>query len=187
MKKPFYKKWWFWGIIIFFILGITGTHDKKEKEKKNAVKEVTAVNKQELKKEESLEDKVKKAVNKRLGEKNVESVKVSDKPDTENPNEKIVLITAGENSSVTINLTKRGMWKNTIDILKELKDEKNISEIEFNYKFPMIDTYGNKSKEIVMKITLDRETLDKINYDNLPKENLPILAKKYWKHPGFKD
>lgn len=187
MKKPFYKKWWFWGIIIFFILGITGTHDKKEEAKKNAAKEVVAENKQEVKKEDLLEDKVKKAVNKKLGEKNVESVNVSDKPDTTNPNEKIVLITAGENSSVTINLTKIGMWKNTIDILKELKSEKNISEITFNYKFPMIDTYGNKSKEIVMKITLDRETLDKINYDNLPRENLPIIAKKYWMHPGFKD
>ncbi|MFE5392578.1 hypothetical protein [Bacillus thuringiensis] len=187
MKKPFYKKWWFWGIIIFFILGIAGTHDKKEKEKKNAAKEVSVENKQEKKKEDLLEDKVKKAVNKKLKEKNVESVKVSDKPNTANLNEKIVLITAGENSGVTINLTKWGMWKNTIDILKELKDEKNISEIEFNYKFPMIDTYGNKSKEIVMKITLDRETLDKINYDNLPKENLPIIAKKYWTHPGFND
>ncbi len=51
----------------------------------------------------------------------------------------------------------------------------------------MIDTYGNKTKDVVMKITLDRETLDKINYDNLPRENLPIIAKQYWMHPGFKE
>ncbi|HDR6821535.1 TPA: hypothetical protein QCV77_005111 [Bacillus thuringiensis] len=56
MKKPFYKKWWFWGIIIFFILGIAGTHDKKEEEKKNATKEVSAENKQEKKKEESKQE-----------------------------------------------------------------------------------------------------------------------------------
>ncbi|HDR4862256.1 TPA: hypothetical protein QCR61_004579 [Bacillus cereus] len=56
MKKPFYKKWWFWGIIIFFILGIAGTHDKKEKEKKNAAKEVSVENKQEKKKEESKQE-----------------------------------------------------------------------------------------------------------------------------------
>lgn len=178
MKKPFYKKWWFWGIIIFFILGITGTHDKKEKEKKNAVKEVTAVNKQELKKEESLEDKVKKAVNKKFEEKSVESIQVNDK---------VVQITVEGKNGLTVESRKTGMWKDTITILKELKNEKNISEITFNYTFPTIDTYGNKSKEIVMKITLDRETLDKINYDNLPRENLPIIAKKYWMHPGFKD
>lgn len=34
MKKPFYKKWWFWGIVIFFILGIAGTRDKKNSEHK---------------------------------------------------------------------------------------------------------------------------------------------------------
>ncbi|PHD85538.1 hypothetical protein COF55_25335 [Bacillus toyonensis] len=79
------------------------------------------------------------------------------------------------------------MWKDTITILKELKNEKNISEITFNYKFPTVDTYGNKSKDIVMKITLDSETLDKINYENFPRENLPIIAKKYWMHPGFKE
>ncbi|EJQ01400.1 hypothetical protein [Bacillus cereus] len=187
MKKPFYKKWWFWGIIIFFILGIAGTHDKKEKEKKNAVKEVTAEKKQEVKKEESLEDKVKKAVNTKIEEKNVESIQISDNPATEDPKDKIVLITAEEKDRATINLTKTGMWRDTIAILKELKNEKNISEIAFNYKYPMIDTYGNKSKDIVMKITLDRETLDKNNYDNLPRENLPIIAKQYWMHPGFKE
>lgn len=53
MKKPFYKKWWFWGIIIFFILGITGTHDKKEKEKRNAAKEVSAEKKKEESKQET--------------------------------------------------------------------------------------------------------------------------------------
>ncbi|MGG1167075.1 hypothetical protein [Bacillus mycoides] len=187
MKKPFYKKWWFWGIIIFFILGIAGTRDKKEELKKNTVKEVAAENKQEVKKEESLEDKVKKAVNKKLEEKNLESIQINDNPATEDPKDKIVLITAEEKDRATINLTKTGMWKDTIAILKELKSEKNISEIEFNYKYPMIDTYGNKSKDVVMKITLDRETLDKINYENLPRENLPIIAKKYWMHPGFKD
>lgn len=62
MKKPFYKKWWFWGIIIFFILGIAGTHDKKEEEKKNAAKEVSTENKQEknhVEKENKKQDTVK--------------------------------------------------------------------------------------------------------------------------------
>ncbi|WP_434182219.1 hypothetical protein [Bacillus thuringiensis] len=121
MKKPFYKKWWFWGIIIFFILGVAGTHDKKEKEKKNAVKEVTTENKQEVKKEESLEDKIKKTVNTKIGEKNVESIQISDNPATEDPKDKIVLITAEEKNRATIKLTKTGMWRDTIAILKKRK------------------------------------------------------------------
>ncbi|WP_257147090.1 hypothetical protein [Bacillus wiedmannii] len=159
--------------IVFYYL--SPKEEVKDKETKTATVEVK---KEEKPKEEPLEDKVKKAVNKKFEEKSVESIQVNDK---------VVQITVEGKNGLTVESRKTGMWRDTIAILKELKNEKNISEIAFNYKFPMIDTYGNKSKDVVMKITLDRETLDKINYDNLPRENLPIIAKKYWMHPGFKD
>lgn len=59
MKKPFYKKWWFWGIIIFFILGIAGTHDKKNEESKAAStesKQTTKHVEKENKKQDNAEE-----------------------------------------------------------------------------------------------------------------------------------
>ncbi|PEL17641.1 hypothetical protein CN599_16370 [Bacillus wiedmannii] len=77
------------------------------------------------------------------------------------------------------------MWMDTISILKDIKDEKQISEITFFYKYPLVDAYGNEKKDNVMKIQLNRETLDKINYDNLLHDNLPKIANQYWEHPAL--
>lgn len=48
-----------------------------------------------------------------------------------------------------------------------------------------MDQYGNEKKDNVMKITLNRETLDKINYDNFLHNNLPKVANQYWEHPAL--
>lgn len=110
---------------------------------------------------------------------------MNDNLGTENPNDKIVLITAEAKENVSANYTKKGMWIDTISILKDLKNEKNISEIAFFYKYPLVDQYGNEKKDNVMKITLNRETLDKINYDNFLHNNLPKVANQYWEHPAL--
>ncbi|PFP97717.1 hypothetical protein COK06_13060 [Bacillus cereus] len=77
------------------------------------------------------------------------------------------------------------MWMDTISILKDIKDEKEISEITFFYKYPLVDAYGNEKKDNVMKLQFNRETLDKINYDNLLHDNLPKIANQYWEHPAL--
>lgn len=56
MKKPFYKKWWFWGIIIFFILGIAGTRDKKNSEQKVTSTESQQTIKQTEKNDKSINE-----------------------------------------------------------------------------------------------------------------------------------
>lgn len=156
---------------------------KADKEKKKQEKEVAAQPVE--KKEESLEDKVKKLASNEFGKEKVESVKVNDNLGTEDTNDKIVLITAEAKENVSANFTKKGMWIATISILKDLKDEKNISEISFFYKYPLVDQYGNEKKDNVMKITLNRETLDKINYDNFIHNNLPKIVNQYWEHPAL--
>ncbi|EJS04904.1 hypothetical protein [Bacillus mycoides] len=77
------------------------------------------------------------------------------------------------------------MWTDTVSILKDLSNEKNISEITFFYKYPLIDAYGNEKKDTVMKINLNRDTLDKINFDNFSYDNLPKISNQYWEHPTF--
>lgn len=152
--------------------------EKKKQEKEAAAQPVE-------KKEELLEDKVKKLASNEFGQGKVESVKVNDNLGTEDPNDKIVLLTAEAKENVSANYTKKGMWIATISILKDLKNEKNISEIAFFYTYPLVDQYGNEKKDNVMKITFNRETLDKINYDNFLHNNLPKVANQYWEHPAL--
>ncbi|MGR5983915.1 hypothetical protein ACT7CN_26280 [Bacillus cereus] len=78
-----------------------------EEEKKKQEKEVAAQPVE--KKEESLEDKVKKLTSNEFGKEKVESVKVNDNLGTEDPNDKIVLITAEAKENVSANYTKKSM------------------------------------------------------------------------------
>lgn len=162
---------------------------KKEKEEQKtaekAKKEQEKKEKEEAKKEKGLEDKLNKVVNKKFGKDKVESIQINDNLGTDDPNDKIVLVTAEAKESATQNYTRKGMWIDTIYILKDLKDEKGISEITFFYKYPLVDAYGNEKKDNVMKLQFNRETLDKINYDNLLHDNLPKIANQYWEHPAL--
>ncbi|MGM7428588.1 hypothetical protein ABRZ22_05050 [Bacillus pacificus] len=159
--------------------------EKAAEEKKKQEKEVTTTAPPVEKKEESLEEKVKKVVSKKFGEKKVESVQINDNLGTEDPNDKIVLITAEGKENLTNNMTKKGMWMDTKDMLKDFTKEKEISEIAFFYKYPMVDVYGNKKNDTIMKLTFDRTTLDKINFDNFLTDNVPKVAKDYWQHPAI--
>ncbi|WMW41394.1 hypothetical protein RE433_29100 (plasmid) [Bacillus cereus] len=162
---------------------------KKEKEEQKtaekAQKEQEKQEKEEAKKAKGLEDKLNKAVNKKFGKDKVESIQINDNLGTDDPNDKIVLVTAEAKESATQNYTRKGMWMDTISILKDIKDEKQISEITFFYKYPLVDAYGNEKKDNVMKLQFNRETLDKINYSNLLHDNLPKIANEYWEHPAL--
>ncbi|MFK4417135.1 membrane-bound lytic murein transglycosylase [Bacillus sp. RC251] len=159
--------------------------EQQEKEAEKAKKDQEKKEKEEAKKAKGLEDKLNKAASKKFGKDKVESIQINDNLATDDPNDKIVLLTAEAKESATQNYTRKGMWMDTISILKDLKDEKGISEITFFYKYPLVDAYGNEKKDNVMKIQLNRETLDKINYDNLLHDNLPKIANQYWEHPAL--
>ncbi|HFJ9341796.1 TPA: hypothetical protein ACGW5N_003157 [Bacillus mobilis] len=154
---------------------------KQAKEEKKEEKTATPVEKQPT----SLEEKLNKIAQDKVGKKNVESIKLNDNLGTEATNDKIALITLSGKDNLTNNMIKKGMWKDTSDMLKDIAKEKDISEVVFFWKFELEDTYGNKKNENVMKITYNRETLDKINFDNFSFNNIPTTATQYWQHPAI--
>lgn len=152
--------------------------EKKEREKEEKTAAPTE------KQPAPLEEKLNKITQNKVGKKNVESIKLNDNLGTEAPNDKIALITLSGKDNLTSNMIKKGMWKDTSDMLKDIAKEKDISEVVFFWKFELEDTYGNKKNENVMKITYNRETIDKINFDNFSFNNIPTTANQYWQHPA---
>lgn len=133
----------------------------------------------------SVIDEVSEAVHKQFGDKN-----------TFNNEESIIGISYNKDNEISIkvfgrdnpskNLIKKGMWKDIADTLADLKDHTDINNIAFNIVFPMKGKNGNTSNDIVMKASFDRDTLDQINRDNPPSDNIPNTADDYWEHPSFK-
>ncbi|MDG1603836.1 DUF4352 domain-containing protein [Bacillus paranthracis] len=60
MKKPFYKKWWFWVIVVIVVLGAYGNSSKDTEDTKTASTEPKQEAKQETKKDEPKKDEAKK-------------------------------------------------------------------------------------------------------------------------------
>ncbi|MBM0065947.1 hypothetical protein [Alkalicoccobacillus gibsonii] len=96
-----------------------------------------------------------------------------------------VLVKVVGPENLTNNLTKQSWYKKQLEVLEDLKEEEDIKQIDFNIVSTMVDRFGNKSDDIVMKTSFSQETREKINFDNVLFENVPNIADEYWNHPAF--
>lgn len=130
-------------------------------------------------KEVKFKEGVEKTVKKTIGKSDVESIEINKNFDLPEPNNKVVLL------NLTNATDKILVWNDTTNILKELAKEKEIQKVIFVWKAELTDTYGNKKTDPVVKMNIDRETIDKINFDNFLYKNLPTVVSDYWQHPAL--
>lgn len=77
---------------------------------------------------------------------------------------------------------KNQINKVTYDILSEINqyDYSFYNEISFYYRTILLDKYGNEKDYLVGKVRFYKETLDKMNIENLNLNNIETVADKYW-------
>lgn len=184
VNKPIYKKWWFWVIVVLFLGMIGNIIDPSEeeqpvvKEEPQKQKDVAPVTKQEEpKKQEDIVSLTEKVAKKQLKE--LEYVKF-------NEDNGYLLIRGEGKENLTSNMTVNGLYLSIFTILKEIHGDEKIKTAAFNLTLPLVDQYGNSSSEVVLKLELKRETLDKINYEKFNYENLESIADYFWSHPAIK-
>lgn len=198
-KKPFYKKWWFIAAVVLFIIGAIGSG--LDGESNNAAEpnkiEVAAPKldeetdpKKEEAKPAAIEDEVVGIIHNKLGEKSsfkkdriVESkVFLSEGvPD----GTKNIILALNADESATNNMTKKKMWIDSIKIIEPLSELQGVENISIEWMYPFTDQYGNEEDSRIMLLHLDKDTLDKIKWDNFDKENLQNVAGEYFEHPAL--
>lgn len=72
-----------------------------------------------------------------------------------------------------------------IEMGRLLKTAEEISEVQFFWYADIVDKYGNSNEEVIMFMSFAKDTLDKINFDNVSSDNIPDLADKYQEHRIF--
>ncbi|WP_026592986.1 hypothetical protein [Bacillus sp. UNC437CL72CviS29] len=149
--------------------------DKAEKEQKDQEK----AKKDEENKDKKFKEGIEKIVKKTIGKSDIESVEINTNYDLPEPNNKVVLLNLKNANDKVLT------WNDTTNILKKLSKEKEIQKVIFVWKAELTDTYGNKITDPVMKMNIDRENLDKINFDNFDYKNIPNVVKDYWEHPAY--
>lgn len=190
MKKPFYKKWWFFAIIAFLIIGIALSPSDEEKET-----EIVAAEQEKPKKEKAEvvmtnEDKVNTIIIDKLGDKNnmkkeriVESKVFEFTDDPKGEKNIIVILNASENMSNK--LTRKSMWMDSVKILEPFSSIEGVQNISIEWLFPLVDQHGNETDSRIMLFDFPKEVFEKVNWDNFNADNIPNVSEGYFEHPAL--
>lgn len=127
-------------------------------------------------------DEVEKIITDKLGKNNNMKKKVIEKIETTDISLNLIL---NASDNFTLDMTKRGIWMDSIKILEPLSKVNNIKQINVDWQLPLVDKYGNEKDAAVMKFSIDKATLDKINWDNFLTENFPEVVNSYDEHPAL--
>lgn len=183
IKKPFYKKWWFWVVIVIIVFSVfanSGNDDKetsdtpKATEQKEKVENTQTKEKKTESKETNKKDDIKKAVEKVVGSENLETFNYV-------PDKKFSLIKFKGSENLSSKMTVKGMYMDIFNILKSIQSIID-TDVDFNVVYPLQDEYGNVEDTIVIKATFKNKTIKKINFDNAIFENIPDMADDWWNH-----
>jgi len=143
---------------------------KKAEEKKRKEKEVKKAEEEKIAGSEALKKNLEKAIGK-----NKEITKLE-------------IINERVNVFYTVNtLDKLVIQANVCDVLKSIQKNNNVNHIHIKVFSNYVDIYGNKHVGKSMQIDVDRDVIDKINFDNFVWQHLPqVIGDGYWEHYDLK-
>ncbi len=114
-----------------------------------------------------------------------DKVSITEHAGTEDELDVIVSVYLKGSDNLTTNMVRTGMLIEACDILKYLQARSEISRIALFWSLPLVDVYGNTSEDVVMKIQLEKETFQKINFDSFDWNNFSDIADDYFEHPAL--
>ena len=183
-KKPIYKKWWFITIMVFLVLSVIGalTDDGETENVKEEV--VPVVKKEEPKVIKTPESVSADFIRKNFGTNKDEKKKAVISTKFENG---VVEATALEVTFWSPKSAKRSFLDNTKDYMEQMKKFDDVQTATLIVHVPLTDQYGNEKNGEVLRVTMNRETLDKINFENFNIENIEQVADEYKEHPALSE
>ncbi|MEK3887322.1 hypothetical protein [Bacillus sp. FSL K6-3431] len=137
---------------------------------------------EEKSKELTLDEKVSEIIHAELGEKaNTKKPRI-EKVDVYAD---VVNIWLNADENLSVNMTRKNMWRDTFDLLEELAAINDVELYSFIWKFPLVDTKGNKTDAKVMSLDFPRETFEDIDFENVDYNNAPDIADNYFVHKAL--
>lgn len=92
------------------------------------------------------------------------------------------------NDNLSKNFMLKGAYLNAKDIIQSvyaIAGDK-ITSYQFLFNFPLVDAYGNEEDGKVLSFDISKETVEKINWDNITTDNLISLSENVFMHPDLK-
>ncbi len=194
-KKPIWKRWWVWVIVGLLVIGMfgggNGNDEEVAGEPEGAVveepAEVVAVEEELPVTYETLEEEVEAIVIGMFGEEtNTDKQRIVFIIHDEDEEGEYLQVTLNANENITTSLTRTGILMDTKKLFEALYGiESDVTYISIFWALPLVDAYGNVTDRNVAIVSMDKETADRVNWDNLLTDNIPIIATSYWQHPAL--
>lgn len=89
------------------------------------------------------------------------------------------------NENLTVDLAKRGMWRDSIKLIEKLATIEDIRVFHIVWYGDFIDIKGNTSTSKVMQLEFPRDVINDINFENVDYNNAPKIATFYWQHKAL--
>ena len=75
-----------------------------------------------------------------------------------------------------------------MNVLRAVRDSNiDVSRVTMRGSRSLIDIYGNANEGDVVRVSYDKDTMDRVNFDNVRTDNAWIIADESWIHPAFRD
>lgn len=101
-------------------------------------------------------------------------------------NDEQVIVTYPANDNLTVNMMRSATQRQILAIARAVRDNTgNSRDLRVHATNQLIDAYGNASEDPIIRVNLSRATLEKINFDGIQPDNLPLIADIYWQHPAL--
>lgn len=91
---------------------------------------------------------------------------------------KDIYVEANIPMNLTANMMKGSFEMDVLDYAEKVKNEE-FSNIIYMAYAEATDSYGNDTEAVAGTITLSKETIDKINFEQFSRDNLPTIADNY--------
>lgn len=197
MKKPIYKKWWFW-LLVVLVVGAIGNIGAEEEQAQPKDEPAVATPEKKAEAPEKVEPETPEE-NKKVEEPKIEEPKtpkeiiepVATKSFSKvnevsyNKESGALSIKAIGKDNLSNSWIKDGIMIGIVDTAEQTSKLNDVNSLEFDILLPLVDQYGNEKDGSVVKVTLNKETLQKINFDNFKIDNLKNIADSYWEHPAL--
>ncbi|MDF0591788.1 hypothetical protein [Candidatus Methanocrinis natronophilus] len=97
-----------------------------------------------------------------------------------------VVVTRELSENLTPAMMLSGGRMHSIEIFKNFFEDPRIEKVLVVSNLEFVDTFGQTSSGAGCWYSVTRETADKVNWDNLPLENLDKIADAYFIHPALR-
>ncbi|ARK32315.1 hypothetical protein [Halalkalibacter krulwichiae] len=141
----------------------------------------------------TVEDQVERTILDTLGENtNMDEPRmielaVNNHAGTDDPDDKIVIARMNANENLTTNMTRTSILRDSAEVFEELFLIDEVEQVSLMWFLPLTDTYGNVSPGEVLRVEIDREIAERINWDNFDTANFRSIALQYTEHPAFQN